>query len=131
MNLNKIADIANAESFIFSDVDYFSFVRSSSVPRHEYSALRSDSCSERNPVRDGAFTTCKSYLSTNERYELKSHLEAIGSRSEKHWWVAFPLFSVPHNRTVFYISHLNLIEVHIFLFCLQSRWNKEMFMMHY
>lgn len=29
--------------------------------------------------------TCKHYLTDNNRYELKTQLDEIGLRSEKHW----------------------------------------------
>ncbi|KAJ8959118.1 hypothetical protein NQ318_022375 [Aromia moschata] len=36
-------------------------------------------------IRNGAFVTCRHYLSNNERYELKTQLDDIGSRTDKHW----------------------------------------------
>lgn len=62
--------------------------RSSSVPRHEYCVLHSDCSAERhlnNEVRDGAFNTCKNYLSNTDRYELKTHLANVGWRADKQW----------------------------------------------
>ncbi|KAK4874069.1 hypothetical protein RN001_013429 [Aquatica leii] len=64
----------------------------SSVGRHEYSALkRTDSGGESNctdtEMYDGAFIACRQFLSGSTRYELKTQLERIGSRSNKHWFI--------------------------------------------
>ncbi|KAF5270597.1 hypothetical protein FQA39_LY01335 [Lamprigera yunnana] len=70
----------------------FSNLRGSSVGRHEYSALkRADSGSEGNyadtEMYDGAFIACRQFLSGSTRYELKTQLERIGSRGNKHWFI--------------------------------------------
>ncbi|GJQ73504.1 hypothetical protein Trydic_g13859 [Trypoxylus dichotomus] len=63
----------------------------SNSPKHEYSALRVDSGSEKNKyekeVRDGVFASCSQYLANSNRYELRTHLGNIGSRADKHWFV--------------------------------------------
>lgn len=63
--------------------------RSSSVPRHEYSALRLEGINERgkleNQIRNGAFSACRQYLAENERYQFRTQLGDIGSRTDKHW----------------------------------------------
>lgn len=63
--------------------------RSSSVPRHEYSALRLETNNERLPldkqIIDGKFSVCRHYLRNNDRYEFKTQLGDIGSRTNKHW----------------------------------------------
>ncbi|KAJ8946809.1 hypothetical protein NQ314_008794, partial [Rhamnusium bicolor] len=63
----------------------------SGLPKHEYSALKTDSGNEKfkgeKQIRNGAFMTCKHYLTNNERYELKTQLDDIGSRADKHWFI--------------------------------------------
>ncbi|CAH1116176.1 unnamed protein product, partial [Phaedon cochleariae] len=65
--------------------------QSSGLPKHEYSALKTDGDNEKlraeRQIRNGAFMSCKQNLEDNERYELKTQLEDIGSRPEKHWFI--------------------------------------------
>ncbi|CAH0564179.1 unnamed protein product [Brassicogethes aeneus] len=66
--------------------------RSSTVQKHEYSALKTDggsteTCKYEVQIRNGAFMTCKQYLANNERYELKTQLGDIGTRPDKHWFI--------------------------------------------
>ncbi|XP_074027610.1 slowpoke binding protein isoform X3 [Leptinotarsa decemlineata] len=70
---------------------FFGYRRQSGVQKHEYSALKTDSGSEKfkgeKQIRNGAFMTCKQYLENNERYELKTQLDDIGSRADKYWFI--------------------------------------------
>ncbi|XP_019868713.1 slowpoke-binding protein isoform X2 [Aethina tumida] len=66
--------------------------RSSTVQKHEYSALKTDGgstdkCRYEQQIKNGAFMTCKHYLQNNERYELKTQLGDIGTRNDKHWFI--------------------------------------------
>ncbi|XP_071052166.1 slowpoke-binding protein isoform X2 [Onthophagus taurus] len=67
------------------------FLRRSSSPKHEYSALRLDVGADKvkyeRELRDGMYTTCSQYLGNHDRYELRTHLGNIGSRSDKHWFI--------------------------------------------
>ncbi|XP_044252578.1 slowpoke-binding protein isoform X2 [Tribolium madens] len=64
--------------------------RSSGAPKHEYSALKTEGGNEKfraeQQIRNGVFMACKHYLSNNDRYELKTQLGEIGSRTDKHWF---------------------------------------------
>ncbi|XP_025829573.1 slowpoke-binding protein isoform X2 [Agrilus planipennis] len=74
-----------------SIIKLFSSKSGSSVPRHEYSALRTDSGSERHKlekqIRNGVFSICKEFLSMSDRYEFRTQLGDIGSRADKHWFI--------------------------------------------
>lgn len=60
--------------------------------RYQYSALEVDSGNHERlelerKVREGALSVCQRYLSLTPRYEMLRHLNDIGSRFEKHWFV--------------------------------------------
>ncbi|XP_017782525.1 PREDICTED: slowpoke-binding protein isoform X2 [Nicrophorus vespilloides] len=69
--------------------------RSTSMPRHEYSALRLENGSEKNSndrhqqiqLQDATYTSCQQYLEYGGRYELQRRLGMMGSRPDKHWFV--------------------------------------------
>ncbi|KAG5885642.1 hypothetical protein JTB14_012071 [Gonioctena quinquepunctata] len=70
---------------------FFGNRRQSGLPKHEYSALKTDSGIEKfkgeKQIRNGAFMICKQHLESNERYELKTQLDDIGSKPDKHWFI--------------------------------------------
>lgn len=62
--------------------------------KYQYSAILDSGIGaiDRSPreraARDRAFTACKEWLvSTGGRYEVLAHLDDIGSRSSKHWFL--------------------------------------------
>lgn len=62
--------------------------------KYQYSAILDSGigASDRSPkeraARDRAFTACTEWLiSTGGRYEVIVHLDDIGSRSSKHWFL--------------------------------------------
>lgn len=62
--------------------------------KYQYSAILDSGigASDRNPreraARDRAFTACTEWLiSSGGRYEVIAHLDDIGSRSSKHWFL--------------------------------------------
>lgn len=62
--------------------------------KYQYSAILDSGigASDRNPrervARDRALTACTEWLvSTGGRYEVISHLDDIGSRASKHWFL--------------------------------------------
>ncbi|CAH1993719.1 unnamed protein product [Acanthoscelides obtectus] len=68
---------------------FFGYKRQTGLPKHEYSALKTDGgdkCKEEKQIRNGVYLVCKQHLENNDRYELKSQLEDIGSRNDKHWF---------------------------------------------
>ncbi|XP_072394036.1 slowpoke-binding protein isoform X2 [Diabrotica undecimpunctata] len=70
---------------------FFGKRQQGSVQKHEYSALKTDGGNEKfrgeRQIRNGAFITCRNNLENNERYELKTQLDDIGSRADKHWFI--------------------------------------------
>lgn len=62
--------------------------------KYQYSAILDSGigASDRSPreraARDRAFTACTDWLiSTGGRYEIIAHLDDIGSRASKHWFL--------------------------------------------
>ncbi|XP_057654084.1 slowpoke-binding protein isoform X2 [Diorhabda carinulata] len=70
---------------------FFGKRQQGSGQKHEYSALKTDGGVEKfreeRQIRNGAFITCRNNLENNDRYELKTQLDIIGSRPDKHWFI--------------------------------------------
>lgn len=78
-------------SFTFLQLILHDFYRN--TIKFQYTALDSGiGASDRSPreraARDRAFSACREWLiNTGGRYEIISHLDDIGSRTNKHWFL--------------------------------------------
>jgi PX domain-containing protein kinase-like protein len=73
---------------------FFSLLFYRNNVKYQYSAILDSAIGapDRNPreraARDRAFSACSDWLiSSGGRYEIIAHLDDIGSRSSKHWFL--------------------------------------------